>query len=157
MKALSGAVSQIVTDELQQTCQCLRGDGQDTIITNVAMMCHPQFPGHIVYRAQLQGTRAVSVETLLEHTQNWAREGPLISAEGELLNVEPFCSVRIPSLEAAPCSDITFLRGQAPLSLKPEVTSAVVISIVFLIVIVLAVSTIIVLRRTAAFAKTSAV
>jgi len=51
-----------------------------------------------MYRAQLHGTSAASVESLVNYIQDWARGGTLICAYGNSY-VEPSCNIRIASLE----------------------------------------------------------
>ena len=119
------------------------------------MVCFDESPGFIYYRAQLNGTRGVSVDDLIQDIDYWVQTSPFISVQEQLLSVQPDCTVHIASFDTPPCSATDSATGISS-QIKPEVTSAIVLVVTFVIGSIVAIVIVVLLRHKASIARTEA-
>ena len=119
-------------------------------------LCSAKSPGFILYRAQLDGTRTVSVEDFIQLLEDWVKTNPYISVQDQLLNVQSSCPVKISSFDDPPCLDESTTEPPPATSLKLEVISGIIFTAAFLVGVLVATIVIVLLRRKAVIASTNA-
>ena len=88
---------------------------------------------------------------------DWVQSNPFIFVQEDLFSVSSRCNVRIKSLQDPPCNvELTVVEDPNSI-LEPDLTGAIIVIAALVVCALIAVVTIIVLRRKAKAAKIAAV
>ena len=148
------AFTRIFRDTLRFRCDC--GLDNQEIISNATLLCPTDLPGYILYRAQLGGTKTISIDSLTQTLEKWVESNPAFGVNGHLLNIDSSCPLFISSFGDPPCTDLSTTEPPPTTPLKIEIISGIVLTIFFLVGLIMAIMTAFLLRRKAAKVKTSA-
>ena len=93
-------VTNAVVDQLKTTC----GQCSSDMIDNQFFVCYSECPSFVTYRARLEGTRETDSDSLISLIEEWVRGGVIVIVTGDLMTVDPHCSVAISSPDQPECS-----------------------------------------------------
>ena len=117
-------------------------------------MCFiPQSPGHVTYRAQVNGRLQITARQLLTFIQQWVASTQSILVQGVQLNIDRTCEPTISTSNDAECTVdtntemITTVNGFSDVGSNVGIAVGCSIAIVLVIVIIIGVIIIIVWKR----------
>ena len=95
-------ITNAIFEELSGLCaEC--GITNDTI-DKQSLVCFPESPTYVTYRARLEGTSETDSGSLISLMEEWVSGGASIIVTGVLMTVDSECSVAISSLSEGECS-----------------------------------------------------
>ena len=78
--------------------------GRD-VLHNEFLVCYPESPSFVTYRARLEGTSDTDSDSLISLIEKWVvRGGVVLNSTGGLVQVDSDCSVVISSFSEPECS-----------------------------------------------------
>ena len=142
-------ITAAVVKELKSSCsEC----GPEMIDNQLFVVCNPESPSFLTYRARLEGTSERDSGSLVSLIEDWVRGGEAsLIMTGVLMTVDSHCSVAISSLSQPQCppssSDMPAVERSSddePAQVSDAIIGGVVAVVIVLIVaITIAVITII--------------
>ena len=129
-------ITQAIINNLIHRCGCvLNTESQDIIIQNSYFDCFSSEA--VTYRAELHGTRETTAAELLQHIQQWVKDGASIFLQSRRLSADPDCEVNISSFDEPGC------QGDQTIVLVAGVSAGVL----FLVIIISLLAVIVVCRK----------
>ena len=83
------------------------------IIDKQSLVCFPESPTYVTYRARLEGTSETDSGSLISLIEEWVSGGASIIVTGVLMTVDSECSVAISSLSEGECSPDTSAASES--------------------------------------------
>ena len=81
------------------------GECSSVMIDNQFLVCYPESPAFLTYRARLEGTSETDSGSLISIMEEWVTGGGAnVTVTGVLMTVDSHCSVAISSLSQLECS-----------------------------------------------------
>ena len=122
---------------VEQRCQCGFTQNQ---ITSSAIQCFLDSPQAVTYRAILHRTANASSSNIISHIEQWISEGPAISVQNVLIDIDTNCVLEIASNLDSECTvsdEVTVVAKESS-----NVASAIIggaVTIVFIVIALMAI------------------
>ena len=88
----------------QLTASCTDCGITNDVIDKEFVLCFPDSPSHVTYRARLQGTSETDSGSFISLIEKWVSNGADIIVTGLIMTVDTECSVQISSFSEGECS-----------------------------------------------------
>ena len=89
-----------IINNLDPCCGCVLNEDH---FTNRGFQCFPSSPQAVTYRAELHGTRQVSVSELIVYLEEWISSEVSIIVQFLILSIDESCTVEITSIAEEEC------------------------------------------------------
>ena len=96
-------LSEAISTSVQERCQC---DFSVANIMDPKFRCFAESENAVTYRAQISGTETASAEEIASYVSDWLSEGPLITYDFVLIDVDTSCEVVVSSFADPECSSV---------------------------------------------------